>query len=730
MELWNDFIIIFEGMKIFCFKKNIGRQKYFYANSEYSFSFFQRVLSARSTVKRSRAVQKVTKQISLRTEDCRKTQVNERLSRTFGAAMKIHCPPTEDKEVKEQSAKLGLYKTLDSKCSASELSKFLDSSKKGKQAVDLLTTACLSTEELHKLRLQRSVSTLYSGGLLSKSKYQSLRTMEKTQKMNVKLLPYKVLQSEIKRKHVVSLLVIQLPDISGCWRDFEKLLITVSQYYLSQTEFEVVWFQNSEGKILVIFGADGAPFGQNSTGTSFLIAFMNVMQRVWSCNHNFLVLGGNCDESSPAFLQYVSQLQEIMAKVEEKTYVVNDREISFEFAICASDQKWLASANGELNNNATYPSSFANVTKQNMDKVDGQFGVTWTKWDFETKLKDAKAVEEMKRKEEMKIRKKVGRGQKVEVPRNKITKFIADRKSRTEKQPPLGKYGMKCMVEPLHIMNLGWQHWYTDLLSFVKDKEDYLDKLLSIGAGKLHYKLKKFYSDTKGSQNLNIRLTGEDSKILGRNYMTLINSLLSGSDKDFPLYVMAFIAFYLREAASIFTRITVTQEDIQKLERSARMYFNCHHLFRHVNLTTWTIGHVVPAHTKEIHEKYGVGLGIVSMQGREAKHKKLMEYYKHTPGVSAEKKWETVFRHEFAELLLERELSEASDTYRRSSGFTQPEKEKIIPIKFSQQGYCYCGFKTDAGKCDVCSSQVMQLIEEACEKADMSGVLAAGYTVK
>ena len=80
-----------------------------------------------------------------------------------------------------------------------------------------------------------------------------------------------------------------------------------------------------------------------------------------------------------------------------------------------------------------------------------------------------------------------------------------------------------------------------------KDKEDYLDKLLAIGAGKLHYKLKKFYNDTKGSQNLNIRLEGEDSKILGRSYMTLINSLMSGNDKDFPLYVMAFIAFYLKQ---------------------------------------------------------------------------------------------------------------------------------------------------------------------------------------
>ena len=59
-----------------------------------------------------------------------------------------------------------------------------------------------------------------------------------------------------------------------------------------------------------------------------------------------------------------------------------------------------------------------------------------------------------------------------------------------------------------------------------------------------------------------------------------------------------------------------------KLSISAREYYLVDALFlpTSVNPTVWTIGHIIPAHTKEVYEKYGQGLGIVTMERGQVKH--------------------------------------------------------------------------------------------------------------
>ena len=58
------------------------------------------------------------------------------------------------------------------------------------------------------------------------------------------------------------------------------------------------WFGETEGRFLVAFGGDGCPFGKNESACSFLISFLNVGKRVASSNDNFLVFGGNVEETS------------------------------------------------------------------------------------------------------------------------------------------------------------------------------------------------------------------------------------------------------------------------------------------------------------------------------------------------------------------------------------------------------------------------------------------------
>jgi hypothetical protein len=58
------------------------------------------------------------------------------------------------------------------------------------------------------------------------------------------------------------------------------------------------------------------------------------------------------------------------------------------------------------------------------------------------------------------------------------------------------------------------------------------------------------------------------------------------------------------------------------------------------------------AHTKYMKEQYGFGLGINSMEGREAKHVSIARYSTNSVFHS---RWEQIFLHEFVSLLWLRE---------------------------------------------------------------------------
>ena len=68
----------------------------------------------------------------------------------------------------------------------------------------------------------------------------------------------------------------------------------------------------------------------------------------------------------------------------------------------------------------------------------------------------------------------------------------------------------------------------------------------------------------------------------------------------------------------------------------------------YVNPTVWTIGHIVPAHARDMKSKYGLGLGLNSMEGREAKHVFISKYSNNTMFYS---RWKQIFLHEIVSLL-------------------------------------------------------------------------------
>lgn len=63
-------------------------------------------------------------------------------------------------------------------------------------------------------------------------------------------------------------------------------------------------FSVAEGTFLIAVGGDGCPFGKNESAWSFLLSFMNVGKLVASSNDNFIIFGGNCEETSLVVRKY------------------------------------------------------------------------------------------------------------------------------------------------------------------------------------------------------------------------------------------------------------------------------------------------------------------------------------------------------------------------------------------------------------------------------------------
>lgn len=646
-----------------------------------------------------------------------KTQQTGRIRRTYSALEEVHGAKNSTEKEMYTAAKDGLWVSLMARCSIKELFDYVKKSKKMMTIVQNLNSkskSCSFSDQIEK-----SLKILYLRGQCSREKYNSIR--RNSLNSFPMLLPYKTLQIQINREHVSNLSVIPETQFNGCSRNLEQLLIHLSNIYLKLNDCHpgfLTWLEK-ENTFNVCFGADGAPFGQNSSGTSFVISFANVTHRVASNKHNFLVFGGCCAEDSPHFLNKCKQVAKEMEEIEQKSYDMHDRTITFSFDLLTSDQKWVATVSGELNNASMFPSSFANVTKKNMGILNGEVGKQWKPWSYKQRISVATAVAKFKSKTPPKSR-------------SSVTQFIGKLGSRQEFMPYIGKYAEKAIVEPLHMSNLAWQHWHKLLMTLVLGLSPFTksisaqseDSALSVyllflkrtmKLGKLHSKIVTWYNES--CSDLQIRLTGKDSKAFCWHYAALLERLLTGNPKfDFQIYVLHYIANKLSKAASLFSRIQTCKEELVSLEKLCNSYFVANCLFVRESLTVWTIGKVLPYHAKLIFDKWGVGLGINTMQGREAKHQQIIKYLSHSPALEGSLKWSYVMKHEFAELMWLPTLDHGIDTYRRrSTTKSVPKSEMILPPRNSNTCINCVAPSVSGQKCVICSSTMYSWVEKSCD---------------
>ncbi|CAH3043010.1 unnamed protein product [Porites lobata] len=135
---------------------------------------------------------------------------------------------------------------------------------------------------------------------------------------------------------------------------------------------------------------------------SWLISFLNVGPRVASSNDNFLLFGANCKEDHMVVSRFTVKLATDMEKIESKSYTVLGKNVTFSFDLLPGDMKLLAYINGELSNAAKYFSSFANVSKDDCNALNGKYGEShdckWKPWQYAERINVAKQVEDFKKK--------------------------------------------------------------------------------------------------------------------------------------------------------------------------------------------------------------------------------------------------------------------------------------------------------------------------------------------
>ena len=329
----------------------------------------------------------------------------------------------------------------------------------------------------------RSVSVYYSMGVIGKRKYMKVRhslsfkkALSKGKKFSClkvancrvpALLPYYKLVQFLDSVQIGTLhsvreqLCFDLSDehkVNGYFRDLKEFMPQLAVFYLKlykPDEFD--WF-GKPFTFTVAIGGDGAPFGKYDQSCSWLVSFLNVGKRFLSSDDNFLIFGANCSESCLAVERYITKLVSDVAYLESKAFTVDGKMVNFEFAEIPNDMKMLSFLGGELSNSAKYLSSFGNVTYDDMANLQLTFGRAhtnqWKPWDYGKRLKVAKQVEELKNK-------LAKTSLSANTKRGRVTSFIAEKQSRQEFAPRIGKLIEKAHIEPLHLKNNGCGFLFT-----------------------------------------------------------------------------------------------------------------------------------------------------------------------------------------------------------------------------------------------------------------------------
>ncbi|KAI8522156.1 hypothetical protein Bbelb_019100 [Branchiostoma belcheri] len=197
---------------------------------------------------------------------------------------------------------------------------------------------------------------------------------------------------------------------------------------------------------------------------------------------------------------------------------------------------------------------------------------------------------------------------------------------------------------------------------------------------------------TRHTRLSSFRLIGEHAITMAKYSYRLVDVLATpNEDKVSKVrrHVLGKVAQSLRDAGSLFNKVTTDEAELTKLDSSLDLYFNLYCLFlpENGNLTVWTMAKAVQYYARKLFDEYGTGYGVVSMQGKEAKNSKVKSDLKLTNRSKEEgecNKYNQVFRMEYNRSFYLQEHSPSPSRY-------NPHFNCRVPSHVGTPGFCDCG---------------------------------------
>ena len=655
-------------------------------------------------------------------------QAKRRKIQTYEAAKQIH----GDKE----GVISGLWSTLKDTASNSKLSSILASSTLVQQKILPKLVSSEVKKQVKEYEKSdenkiRSIAMYYDHTIMGKEKWNTVRVGNK-KAPGANVIPYNRLQEMIKT--IDRPKTWQLKDINGYRCSLDELLQELANMYLTCIPRRIRWFNDQHGVFVVAYGGDGAPLGKYSECSSFLVSLLNVGHAVLSCNNAFTVVAGNCNEDDPRFYGTLADIADEMKEIEGKEYIIAgcNFPMKFKFSEFIADQKFQAGLSGEVNNAARFPSSFANITTDEIGDLElvrkgAKVGPDeyWKPWTNEQR---AKFVDEV-----AKVKQSIKPSLKESTKRKKVLDSMANLGTRQEVLPHIGDYADNKRPDPLHCRNNGVQGWHGDLftsimsthtkgdhgtyISFEKLEQcplkQYLQILLDINANMLYRKVDEWLKANDG-KTFSCRFNGETSLKVMQNVSKLTSVIQNDCYRMFLLHT----GVLLRDISGLIAKVNVADGPLylSTLEEKCTNYYTAKCLATSTTkLSDWTLSFAIPYHARDIWDKYHTGYGIISMQGREAKNQRLKAYIHHTK--PEENRWGSVLLHEYVHTVYLPKMNREKDYFKE---YKQSKSELFLPEESDLVCHCGTSKSPSEAKCHICSSSTMQEVIKSCKKKKLT----------
>ncbi|KAK3732672.1 hypothetical protein QZH41_007977 [Actinostola sp. cb2023] len=198
---------------------------------------------------------------------------------------------------------------------------------------------------------------------------------------------------------------------------------------------------------------DGAPETSQLTMSIGSMTLWNLGDRVRSRDYQYLIHCVSLQEKHQVLEDLWIQHTDEMSLLEGNIITINGKECTVEFQPSA-DMSWQSWANHEVNQAATHPSPFANVSKSNIVTMGGSIGCsnedTWKPYTNDVREKHAKQVQ--------KFTQSLPSTQGVKGKHDKTLKYMAENGIRQLGYPRIGIFAERQRQEPMHCEINSWQH--------------------------------------------------------------------------------------------------------------------------------------------------------------------------------------------------------------------------------------------------------------------------------